>query len=106
MLIMMLPYFDQDHFHAMRSILFTLTGLSNLIPVAHIVYKVEPQYLDHFYVTTWALGGASYIVGAIFYAYQFPECKYKKTFDIIGSSHQIMHIGVVVAALLHYYGSI
>ncbi|CAG8459293.1 7604_t:CDS:2 [Funneliformis caledonium] len=33
-----------------------------------------------------------------------PERWFPGTFDIIGSSHQIFHFFVVVAALVHYYG--
>jgi adiponectin receptor len=35
---------------------------------------------------------------------RFPERKYPGTFDIWGSSHQIFHIFVLLAAASHLYG--
>lgn len=40
--VMMIPYFDQDHFSKFRGILFSITGLSNLFPVAHICWNIDP----------------------------------------------------------------
>jgi adiponectin receptor len=34
---------------------------------------------------------------------RFPECKYPGTFDIWGSSHQIFHVFVLLAAASHLY---
>jgi len=45
---------------------------------------------------------ASYIFGLIFYATQFPERIAPGRFDVVGHAHQIWHISIVVAILLHY----
>lgn len=45
---------------------------------------------------------ASYIFGLIFYATQFPESFAPGKFDVVGHAHQIWHISIVVAILLHY----
>jgi adiponectin receptor len=34
---------------------------------------------------------------------RFPECKYPGTFDIWGSSHQMFHVFVLLAAASHLY---
>ena len=104
--VMMIPYFDQDHFQSFRGMLFGMTGLVNVIPVLHICCYVEPQYLHHFQIFPWLFGGILYIIGAVLYGLQFPECCCPNKFDFFGSSHQIFHILIVSAALLHYYGSI
>lgn len=45
---------------------------------------------------------ASYIFGLIFYATNFPERIAPGRFDVVGHAHQIWHISIVVAILLHY----
>jgi predicted membrane channel-forming protein YqfA (hemolysin III family) len=51
------------------------------IPAFHALY-LEKQYLVAFNATQWAIGGAVYITGAIFYACKIPEKFYPKKFDI------------------------
>ena len=86
--------------------MFSITGLSNIAPVFHICWYVDRQYLHHFHVFPWAFGGALYLLGALLYGCQFPERYIPNKFDIFGASHQIFHILIVSAALVHYYGSI
>lgn len=54
----------------------------------------------------WLAGGLLYSVGAIIYALKFPECCGKGCFDIVGSSHQIFHLSIFMAAVVHFYASI
>lgn len=105
--IMMIPYFDQDHFNWVRAMLFMVTGMSNLFPLYHILYHIDPQYQQFFHLAPWLIGAILYVFGATLYAVHFPEaCVHNGSFDIFGHSHQLFHICIVVAALLHYYGSI
>ncbi|KAF2454281.1 hemolysin-III related-domain-containing protein [Lineolata rhizophorae] len=43
-------------------------------------------------------------LGAAAYAVKFPERWYPRRFDIFGSSHQILHVMVILAALAHAKG--
>lgn len=43
----------------------------------------------------WLSGGFIYIGGALVYGFRIPEKCFPKTFDLIGSSHQIFHIAVL-----------
>jgi adiponectin receptor len=54
----------------------------------------------------WILGGVLYIGGAVIYMMRFPERFFPNKFDILGSSHQIFHLCIVVAALMHYYAAV
>jgi adiponectin receptor len=54
----------------------------------------------------WATGGAFYIIGAVVYAFRWPECFSNGKYDYFGNSHNIFHIFVVMAALMHWYGSV
>jgi len=35
---------------------------------------------------------------------QIPESKFPGKFDFVGASHQIMHVAVLAAGLVHYHG--
>ena len=50
------------------------------------------------------LQGLLYIIGAGLYAFRFPESEWPGKFDKIGSSHQIFHVFVVLAAASHLRG--
>ena len=49
-----------------------------------------------------AVGGYTYIQGAIIYIIRCPERCWPNTFDICGLSHQIFHFAVIIAALMHF----
>ena len=103
---LLIPYFDQDHLQMVRAGICMFTGIINVIPVAHLMFFVEKQFQHHFYIHPWLTGGMLYIIGATLYATKFPESKIPNKFDFVGSSHQLFHVCVVLAALIHYYGSI
>lgn len=42
--------------------------------------------------------------GALAYGTKFPERVWRRTFDLVGGSHQIMHVAVVCAAVVHLLG--
>ena len=50
------------------------------------------------------LEGAVYGLGAVFFALRIPESVWPGRFDIWGGSHQIFHVLVVVASMVHLYG--
>jgi adiponectin receptor len=63
--------------------------------------------LHRFDLWPWATGGAFYVIGAVLYALNWPECWSKKgRFDYIGNSHNIFHVCIVIAALVHWFGSV
>lgn len=53
----------------------------------------------------WIIGGALYIIGGIIYAMRVPEKCCPRKFDLCGSSHQIFHVIIVIAAFTHIYAS-
>ncbi|KAI7735742.1 hypothetical protein M8C21_015399 [Ambrosia artemisiifolia] len=77
-------------------------GLFGVIPAIHgtIVNWNVPQ-------RNTTLGfesamGFSYLVGAMFYVSRVPEKWMPGLFDLVGHSHQIFHVFVVMGALAHY----
>ncbi len=91
-----------------RGKLFLFFGLSAGIPIVHlsIVGDKLNGYNTDLRLLYWYLGGITYIIGGIIYITRFPEIKYPGKFDYFGSSHQLFHIFVVLAAWFHYLGSL
>ena len=52
------------------------------------------------------LAGISYIIGALFYIFRFPEKKFPRIFAFFGASHQNFHVFVLLGALFHFMGSL
>ncbi|KAH7304834.1 hemolysin-III channel protein-like protein Izh2 [Rhexocercosporidium sp. MPI-PUGE-AT-0058] len=88
-----------------RAGMFVLMGLSAVFPVLHglQLYGVH-EMRDRIGLTWLVLQGFFYILGAGLYAARWPERSWPGSFDIWGSSHQIFHVLVVMAAASHLYG--
>ncbi|KAF4122343.1 hypothetical protein GMORB2_7335 [Geosmithia morbida] len=87
-----------------RAAMFIGLGLSGVVPVVHCVsiygYSVV---MDRMAVNWIIIHGVMYIFGAVLYAARWPERSWPGVFDIWGSSHQIFHIFVLMAAGTHLY---
>lgn len=46
---------------------------------------------------------AIYAVGFVAYVFRVPERWAPGSFDLVGNSHQVMHVMVVVGAIYHYH---
>ena len=44
------------------------------------------------------------LTGALAYAVGLPKRMCPRSFDIVGNSHQILHVMVILAALAHMFG--
>jgi adiponectin receptor len=85
--------------------MFVAMGLSAALPVFHGISLFGIRQMNRTiglpYVITQ---GALYIIGAAFYAFRIPERFDPGRFDIWGSSHQIFHVLVLLAAWTHLIG--
>ncbi|KAI0487152.1 mPR-like GPCR protein [Xylaria cf. heliscus] len=103
--IMLAPYFQGPKWRTFRLIIFVVTGLSGFAPIIHGIHMfgfaqmVKQSGLPYYFAE-----GGLFLIGAVAYASRFPECVKPGTFDIFGSSHQIFHILVVIATLVHLLG--
>jgi len=88
-----------------RAGMFVAMGLSAVFPVLHgiEIYGVQ-EMRDRIGLFWMVLEGFLYILGAGLYAARWPERSSPGSFDIWGSSHQIFHVLVVMAAASHLYG--
>ncbi|KAF6524746.1 hypothetical protein HZS61_010541 [Fusarium oxysporum f. sp. conglutinans] len=88
-----------------RAMMFAALGLSGFIPIIHGVAIYGYKGLDDRISVTWIIiHGAMYLFGAVLYVAGWPERSFPGAFDIWGSSHQIFHMFVLLAAATHFYG--
>lgn len=85
-------------YRPVRAAIFVLYGLSALVPYVHMLYKHDIE-MNHYKLVAV---GAIYIFGAALYANRIPERLLPGWFDLWFQSHQLFHICVVIAALVHY----
>lgn len=99
------PFFAGHQWRTFRAIMFVAMGLSAVVPVLHGLNIYSFQRLDRLIGLKWLITqGALYILGAGLYAARIPERFKPGAFDIWGSSHQIFHVLVLVAAAVHLTG--
>ncbi|TQV93754.1 hemolysin-III channel protein Izh2 [Cordyceps javanica] len=88
-----------------RAAMFISLGVSGVVPIVHGIRSYGYQYFEDRMGLSWViLQGAMYIFGAVLYAARWPERSFPGKFDIWGSSHQIFHVFVLLAAATHFYG--
>ncbi|CAF4752747.1 unnamed protein product, partial [Rotaria sp. Silwood2] len=87
-----------------KAILFIALGLYGAAPATHacILHGFPRMFqMGFLYLCIMAV---TYIAGGVIYAVRVPERFFPGRFDIVGQSHQILHIAVIVAVYLHFYG--
>jgi adiponectin receptor len=108
-----------------RALMFVGLGTSGVVPIVHVlVTDYSYSQLNELMGLNWViLQGGLYILGAFIYAVRhhvpsvdgdiantaqarWPERRNPGKFDIWGSSHQIFHVCVVLAAASHLYGMV
>ncbi|KAI3414185.1 Paqr-1p [Globodera pallida] len=97
--------FNDKRYRPFRAGIFSLMGLSGIIPTLHFVYTDGLRRLidenSFYWLITMAL---IYLFGALLYATRTPERFFPGKCDLLFQSHQLFHVCVVCAALTHYYG--
>ena len=92
----------------LRGSAFLTFGLSSGVPIIHFVIVREglKGYSNDTRFLFWYLGGIIYVCGGFLYLIRFPEKYYPGKFDFFGSSHQLLHIAVLLGAFFHYIASL
>ncbi|KAF3077048.1 Adiponectin receptor protein [Trichoderma lentiforme] len=99
------PRFISPQFRHWRACFYGGFGLSSIIFVVHglILHGWELQKA-HMSLNWMGWMATSNLTGAIIYAARVPERWVPHKFDIFGASHQILHVAVIIAAVIHFYG--
>ena len=102
-LVSMWSKFATPKYRPLRFGTFVLFGLYGGIPFTQIYFRDGYSLSTHAY-SLWGLVimGAMYIFGASLYVLRIPERLFPGKFDIWASSHQLFHVCVMGAALIHY----
>ena len=97
------PLYTTGPYRWARTLIFLSLGCSAIVPVTHNLLAYGFQRARDEMGLAWLLAsGGLYIAGALVYALRFPERKWPRTFDLVGSSHQVFHVAVVGAAYMHF----
>jgi adiponectin receptor len=90
----------------LNALAFGSAIVSALPGCIHLAFLADNKFIPHWQGMPWLMGVILYFVGGFIYATKIPEAYFKKTFDLVGSSHQIFHLFVLAASLLHFWASI
>ncbi|KAI1112511.1 mPR-like GPCR protein [Nemania sp. NC0429] len=103
--IMLAPYFQGAKWRMFRLAVFVVTGLSGLAPLIHGIHMFGfAQMARQSGLPYYLAEGGLFLIGAVTYACRFPESIKPGMFDMFGSSHQIFHVLVVIATVVHLIG--
>lgn len=94
--------FDKPKYRPLRFAVFVSFGLYAVIPATQMFFSVGFKEPFSSYVIGFVLMGSIYIVGASLYVLRIPERFFPGWFDVWAHSHQLFHICVVMATLVHY----
>ncbi len=103
LILSMWSKFNSPRYRVVRYLVFVFFGLSGVIPSVHI-YLRDGYALARRAYAMWGIiiMAATYIGGGALYAFRIPERFWPGKFDVWASSHQIFHVCVFTAALVHY----
>lgn len=99
--------FSEPSCRPIRASVFMSFGLSGLIPGIHWLLTQEELDLKESLKYSFGcliLMGVLYITGALLYALRIPERFFPGKCDVWFHSHQLFHILVIAAAVVHYQG--
>ncbi|EPS38644.1 hypothetical protein H072_7578 [Dactylellina haptotyla CBS 200.50] len=99
------PMFHTAKAKILRVVFYTAFGASSFAPIIHavILYGWEVQK-DRMGLIWWAYVGLFNTIGVVSYGTKVPERFFPGKFDIVGQSHQILHVSVIIAGLMHVIG--
>ena len=95
--------FAGEDFKALRAVLFSAAGLSDLVPMVH--FGISPGLpisndVKWNYLTLMLTMGGTYVLGAALYGAALPERFFPGKVDYAGNAHTIFHVLVLVGAAL------
>jgi adiponectin receptor len=99
------PMFKHPVSRTIRSAAYSLLGLNMVLPLIHGLSVFGYEALDHSVdVASFFYMGALVFVGGVVYATRVPERWCRRTFDLLGQSHNWLHVFVLAGALVRLDG--
>lgn len=99
--IVILPAYRHQRYRVMKVVCFIVLGCSGLVPLAHFQHHLGSIHFIFYWLLVM---GACYLTGAALYVTQVPERWWPGHFDLFCSSHQLWHVSIFAAVLVHYFG--
>lgn len=99
------PKFRQPAYRTTRFLMYVALGASLFLPVTHGLLSYGPADLEEMMDLGSFFGlGAINFSGAAIYAARIPERWFPAKFDLVGQSHNWMHVLVLTGALVRLRG--
>lgn len=100
--VLLSPALSARKYRLVRAGLFVCIGILGLFPPTYVVLLDWHGPLRDV-ILKYELGmTASFLVGILLYVGRIPEWRKPGWFDLLGHSHQIFHVFVVMGAVAHY----
>tara|TARA_B100001093_G_scaffold422410_1_gene414965 strand:+ start:334 stop:675 length:342 start_codon:yes stop_codon:yes gene_type:complete len=97
--------FMKRKYRWIRPTVFFIYASSFIVPIVHrFLLKEENDNIYYIEVEYFLIAALMYLIGITLYITRFPEKCNKGMFDIIGSSHQLFHIFVLLGGILSLIG--
>ena len=90
----------------LNAIAWFIAGLTGLPGFIHLHHYQDRHMDPRFTILPWINGCIFFFIGALIYSLRIPERYYPRTFDFLGSSHQIMHVLTMVGMAIHINASL
>lgn len=100
--VLLSPSCSSPRYRRLRAALFLAMGLSGVVPALHALWINWGHAACYLALGLEVAMGLAYAVGAWFYVSRVPEKWRPGVFDVVGHSHQIFHVFVLVGAVTHY----
>ncbi|CAM0946484.1 unnamed protein product [Alopecurus aequalis] len=100
--VLLAPACSAPRYRRLRATLFLAMGLSGVVPAVHALWINWGHAACYLALGLEVAMGLAYAVGAWFYVSRVPEKWRPGVFDVVGHSHQIFHVFVLVGAITHY----
>ncbi|KAK8461601.1 hypothetical protein SEVIR_1G062800v4 [Setaria viridis] len=96
------PSCSSPRYRRLRASLFLAMGLSGVLPALHALWLNWGHPACYLALGLEVAMGLAYAAGAWVYVSRVPERWRPGVFDVVGHSHQIFHVLVLVGAATHY----
>ncbi|EPX74697.1 hemolysin-III family protein [Schizosaccharomyces octosporus yFS286] len=96
-------WFNDYNYRSFKIFFFVGLACSGFLPLLTMCY-IQGTSSTLIYLKPVFMSIFSYIIGVIFYALHIPEKLNPGIFDIVGNSHQLWHIAIIIGIGFHYYG--
>ncbi|RLM80708.1 hypothetical protein C2845_PM12G04710 [Panicum miliaceum] len=96
------PSCSSPRYRRLRATLFLAMGLSGVFPALHALWVNWGHAACYLALGLEVAMGLAYATGAWIYVSRVPEKWRPGVFDVVGHSHQIFHVLVLVGAATHY----